>query len=131
MSVFILFGSILMLMVFMSLSLTRQRCHKKSSCKGVAGLRGSSCRLQVSGCKLLTEVCAAGKGLLQAVEELGFVHLPDDRAAVDERENEQADAGEVLHAQESLFAELAVAERNDPAQAEKPQAGAEGDARDA
>src|SRR5262245_42893134 len=57
--------------------------------------------------------------------------MPDDVGAVDEGQDEHADAGAVLHAEEGFWTKFAVAERDEPAKAGKPAADAERDASNA
>src|SRR5216684_1728189 len=57
--------------------------------------------------------------------------LPDQGAAMRQRQRQQAVARPMFHPQQGFLAEFSVAERNGPAQSEKPQAHAHGDAGDA
>src|SRR5438445_6383245 len=58
-------------------------------------------------------------------------HLPGNVDAVSDAKDNEADTGDMLHAQKGFFAEFLVAERHGPTEAQKPEAGASRDAADA
>src|SRR5205085_11166749 len=58
-------------------------------------------------------------------------HLVDDNSAVDQAQHQQADSREVFHAQERFLAELSMAQRYGPAQADEPGASAQSHTADA
>ena len=62
---------------------------------------------------------------------LGSVPVPDNGAAVGQRQHQQHDAGEMLDPQKGSVAPFAMPQRDCPAQADEPETRAQGDARHA
>src|SRR6266581_444476 len=67
----------------------------------------------------------------RAASHFVMSQLPDQSAAMRQRQHQQDAARPMFHAQQGFLAEFSVAEGNGPAQSEKPQAHAHSDAGDA
>src|SRR6266567_7685243 len=97
-------------------------------------IKGSECRPQSStwqGCGSAGSRGISAACLPRNASNSVVSQLPDQMAAMRQRQRQQAAARPMFHAQQGFLAEFSVAERNGPAQSDKPQAHAEGDAGDA